>query len=61
MLLINFGEYAMLSSHKLIFRKYGERKAIQGLTLVEMLVAVLVLSVGLLGIAGLQAATGFVA
>ena len=47
----------MLSSRKLIFRKYGERKAIQGLTLVEMLVAVLVLSVGLLGIAGLQAAT----
>ena len=47
----------MLSSHKLIFRKYGERKAVQGLTLVEMLVAVLVLSVGLLGIAGLQAAT----
>lgn len=35
----------------------ADRKSLQGLTLIEMMVALVVLSIGLLGIAGLQAST----
>ena len=56
-LIINGGKFAMLSSRYSIRRYSCGPHATQGLTLVEMLVAILVLSVGLLGIAGLQAAT----
>ena len=37
--------------------RYPRARYVIGVTLIEMMVAVLVLSVGLLGMAGLQAAT----